>query len=75
MKTKRYYREWLRGAGWGVMLAFDTIYASSKCHAIASKPYGMYSYNESFEYVKKVKRKHSHLSDIELSKIYGEKEK
>lgn len=73
IKKKRYYREWLSSWGWGVMLSFDTVMAKNKKEA--SEPVGgMYAYDQSFETIKKVEKKHLHLSDYELSKIYGYKE-
>ena len=74
-EKKRYYREWLKQCGWGVMLAYDTVMVSSKYQAEQKKPSSMYAYDELFENVTKVKKKHLELSDHELSKIYGEKEK
>ncbi len=75
MAQKRYYREWLASCGWGVMMAYDTIMAVNKRSARERKPISMYAYDKSFELIKKVKRKHLDLSDEDLSKIYGEKDK
>lgn len=71
---KRYYREWMKQCGWGVMLGYDTVMANSKRQANKHKLYGMYARDESFECIEKVKKEHLHLSDDELSKIYGEQE-
>ena len=75
LKEKRYYREWLTSVGWGVMLNYDTVRASTKRAASKkNKPSSMYAYDRSFERVEKVKEEHLHLTDVELSNIYGEKE-
>jgi hypothetical protein len=73
-KVKRFYREWLGQCGWGVMLYYDTILASSKKEAAKKVPVSMYGDN-SFECIEEVKIEHYDLSDNELSKLYGAKEK
>ncbi|MCK5613093.1 hypothetical protein KAR91_65070 [Candidatus Pacearchaeota archaeon] len=75
MKKKRYYREWLAQCGWGVMIGYDTVMAKSDWDATKNKPFDMYSYDKSFEFIGRVKKEHLNLTDLELSKIYGEKEK
>lgn len=69
---KRYYREWLGSHGWGVMMDYDTVMAYSKDEARSNKPYNMYAYDKSFEYIGEVKSEHLHMTDQELSKLYGE---
>lgn len=73
-KPKRYYREYLSCCGWAVMLGYDTIMATSKRKAAKHHPVSMYAPDKSFELIQKVKKEHLHLSDEELSKLYGEKE-
>ena len=70
----KFYREWLSQCGWGVMLEYDTVFAKSEVDASKNKPFGMYSYDKSFEHIIKVKKEHIHLSNEELSKVYGEQE-
>jgi hypothetical protein len=71
----KYYREWLVGWGYGVMLAYDTVMAYSPADA-REKPvrWSHYSYHKDFETVEKVKKKHLNMTDAELSKIYGKEE-
>jgi len=71
-RKKLYYREWMSSYGWGVMLSYDVVAAYSKRDAKKHKPFSMYSYDKLFETIEKVKKKHSHMTDEELSKIYGE---
>ncbi len=56
------------------MLGYDTIMATSKRKAAEHHPVSMYAPDKSFELIQKVKKEHLHLSDEELSKLYGEKE-
>ena len=69
---RRYYREYLSCWGYGVMLGYDTVMAENKTEA--SKFPQWCSYCDDFELITKVKKEHLHLSDDELSKLYGEKE-
>jgi len=82
-KLYRYYREWLKTAGWGVMIGYDTVFAKSVDEFKNDKPENCYIYendirtrNFKFGYylfVKIVEPKHLHKSNDELSKIYGMK--
>lgn len=72
---KRYYREWLSSWGWGVMMAYDTVMAYSKRQASEmNEKLSMYAYDRSFETVVKVKKEHLHMTNEQLSKIYGSPE-
>lgn len=72
-KPKKYYREYMSQCGWGVMLGYDTIMATSKRKAAKHHPTSMYASDKSFELITKVKKEHLHLSDEEVSKLYGKK--
>ena len=55
------------------MISYDTVMARSKREA--NRPVNnMYAADQSFELIMKVPKKHLHLTDEELSKIYGVKE-
>lgn len=71
-KEKRYYREFLYQSGWGVMLGYDTVWATSVSDAKSVRPAGAYC--KSFECIELVKDEHMEMSDYELSKIYGKQE-
>jgi len=70
----KYYREWMSGYGWGVMLAYDTIMAHSEKEARSINAGDMYAADFSFEYCYRVKKEHLHLDDNYLSEIYGHQE-
>ena len=72
-KFKKYYREYLGTWGWGIMLAYDTVNATSYNDA-RSKPQRFPYVEGDFESVTIVKDEHLGLTDEELSKIYGEQE-
>lgn len=72
-KKKKYYREWMMECGWGVMLGYDTVMAHSKWDARMMGAKQMYSDDNVFECITKVKKKHLKLTNDELSKIYGAK--
>jgi hypothetical protein len=72
-RKKRYYREWLSQHGWGVMISYDTVMARTKRES-KTPVAGMYDPDKSFEFIMKVPKKHLHMTDEELSKIYGHKE-
>ena len=57
--------------GWGVMLGYDSVMAYSAWEAIQMGAKQMYSDDNVFETIKKVRKKHQHLTDDELLKIYG----
>jgi hypothetical protein len=71
-KFRKYYREYLKSSGWGVMIGYDTVLADSMSDAKkAYIPLDMYGSVKEFSYIKAVGPKHLHLSDEKLSKIYG----
>lgn len=73
-KFYRFYREWLRDCGAGVMMEYDAVLAINRAQADSMKPSGMYSYEKEFDSITKVKPGDLFLSELELSKIYGIKE-
>lgn len=75
-KKRRYYREYLGDFGsCAVGLRYDTVYAWTCIDARFTDAYNMYNARASFwsrfENVRRVKKKHLHMTDGELSKIYG----
>jgi len=72
-KVDRYYREYLACWGWGVMLAFDSVWAQSSSHAREFPQRNVYI-DRDFEGIYKVKDEHLPLTDGELSKLYGHQE-
>ena len=71
----RYYREWLSGYGWGVMLSYDTVLAHSAKEAQKMGAADMYAADKSFEYCCRVKKEHLELHLEELSELYGHQER
>jgi hypothetical protein len=68
----KFYREYLKSCGWGVMVGYDTVLAYSlpAAHRVC-KPANMYGFLKTFNVVQQVKPEHLTLSDEELSRIYG----
>jgi len=69
-KVYRFYREYLACWGWGVMCKYDSVWAKNSSHAR--------TFPQSHEYIKgdyegvwKVKREHLHMTDDQLSELYG----
>ena len=80
-KPKKYYREWLTCHGWGVMMGYDSVWATSVKEAAKDEPADAYTcieyaernYLGYYECVIKIEDEHLDLTDEELSKIYGSK--
>ena len=71
---KMYYREWLSGCGWGVMLSYDTIMAYSSGDAQRHPAANHYAIDKSFEFCYPVKKEHLHLDIEQLQELYGHQE-
>jgi hypothetical protein len=71
-KDKKYYIEYLKQCGWGVMLGYYTIIAKNRKDAQRNLPSSIYG--SEVDSIIKVKKDHLHFTDEQLSKIYGRKE-
>lgn len=73
VKEKKYYREFMQCCGWGVMLGFDTVYATSANKAWCMPVRQGYG-DRPMDGVYRVKDKDLDKTDVELSRIYGKQD-
>jgi hypothetical protein len=73
---KKYYREYTGAWGWGVMEAYDTVWAHSRKKAIQKSMRSRYGRDNkaALDFIVEVPKSELNLTDEELSKIYGAKD-
>lgn len=67
---RQYYREYAKSSGWGVMIGYDKIIATSKRNAKRQIPNGMYG--RKFDLITPVKVEHLKLDEDSLANMYGQ---
>jgi hypothetical protein len=69
-KERKYYREYLGCCGWGVMVMYDSVWATSSGAAMKMPQKNAYLKGD-FEGIYKIKKEHINLTDDELAGLYG----